>query len=155
MKKHPVILLFLILLFVFLLIQFFRIDKSVPQSDPSMDFVVVKNPPRKITALIETSCYDCHSYKTKYPWYSNIAPVSWILKSHINKGRDHLNLSEYGNYSRERASLILFEMKEMVENGEMPLKSYTFIHRDALLNAEMKNALVKWLTSGKNDIQVP
>jgi hypothetical protein len=138
-----------------ILIQFFRTDKSVPVTDPALDFFVEKNPPRKIIAAIRTSCYDCHSYQTSYPWYSSIAPVSWLLQSHIKEGREHLNFSEYANYSREQRNHLLSEMQEVIEENEMPLRSYTLIHRNAKLNQDMRESLVTWLTEGKNAIQTP
>ena len=155
MKKKSAIVIGLILLIFFIIIQFFRIDKTIPAHDPAMDFIVSTNPPRRITAIIKTSCYDCHSYKTNYPWYSGIAPVSWLINSHINDAREDLNFSEYGKLSREDENHILHEIKEVVENDEMPLKSYTLLHKSARLNNEKKKALIKWLTTGKNQIQSP
>ncbi len=154
MKKR-IIRIILTIIIALILIQFFPIDKSVPYTDPALDFFVVKNPPRKIIAILKSSCYDCHSYKTRYPWYSNVAPVSWILKSHINEGREHLNFSEFGKYSREASYLALTGMKKEISDKEMPLKSYLLIHEEARLTDEMRNELVTWLSSGSNDIEVP
>ena len=154
--KHPVrnTILIIIVLFV-AVIQFFPVDNSNPQTDPSKDFMVVKNPSRKITAMIKTSCYDCHSYKTRYPWYSDIAPFSWLLESHIRRGREHLNFSEFADYSRDESNHAIEEMKEVIDNNEMPLKSYVLIHKKARLTEEMRGNLSGWLSSGKNEIQEP
>jgi hypothetical protein len=137
------------------IIQFFRIDKSAPESDPALDFFVVANPPRRIIAIFKTSCYDCHSYKTRYPWYSNVAPVSWILKSQIKNGLEHLNFSEYGNYSREESNLALAEMKKKISEKEMPPKSYLIVHKEARLSSEKRGVLIKWMSAGKNDVKMP
>ena len=153
MKKKYVRVIGLIILLLFIIIQFFRIDRTIPASDPAMDFIVSTNPPRRITAIIKSSCYDCHSYKTNYPWYSHVAPVSWLINSHINEAREHLNFSEYGKLSREDENHTLIEIKEVIENDVMPLKSYTLLHKAARLNVEKKKALIKWLTTGKNNIQ--
>jgi hypothetical protein len=146
-----------VILFVIVLvaIQFIPIDKSIPDYDPANDFFVVKNPPRRIIASIKTSCYDCHSYKTVYPWYSRVAPVSWLLQSHISEGRESLNFSLFGQYTREEANHALSEIREHIEKDEMPLKSYTMIHKQAKLTEEMKEDLLSWLSTGKNEIEEP
>jgi len=148
---------YIILSFLFLLvgIQFFGIDKSVPPTDPAKDFFVVLNPPRRIISMLRSSCYDCHSYKTIYPWYSNIAPVSWILKSHIEEGREHLNFSEFGNYPREKRNQLIFEIREVIEKQEMPMRSYTLFHEKARIDEGMKELIVSWLTEGKNAVYTP
>jgi len=117
MKKNIKKTAILIILGFFILIQFFRIDKSVPETDHSSDFFVVANPPRRVITQIRTSCYDCHSFKTQYPWYSNFAPVSWMLDAHIKSGREHLNFSEYENYSRDESIQILKNIKETIEEN--------------------------------------
>lgn len=154
MKKPSVRILIIFIAFL-ILIQFFPPEKSVPATDPSADFVVVTNPRRKVTAMLHSSCFDCHSYKTSYPWYSDIAPVSWFLQSHIREGRENLNFSVYGTYPREKRYQLLSEMKEVIEKKEMPLRSYTLMHKNARLNDGMRETLIKWLSEGKNDIQVP
>jgi len=154
MKKSSIIISLLILS-VIVLIQLIPIDKTIPQADPASDFIVAKNPPRKITAMLRASCYDCHSYKTEYPCYSNIAPISWIVQLHIREGRKQLNLSEFGNYSREQRNFLMTDMKNTIEERKMPLKSYTLIHSDAKLDEGMRQNIVIWLTRGKNAIEEP
>ncbi len=124
-----------------LLIQFFGIDKTNPIAEPSEDFIEMVKPDAETTALLKSACYDCHSYQTKYPWYSNIAPVSWWLKHHIDEGRDELNFSKWGSYSEKRRNHKLEECEELVEAGEMPLDSYTWTHGDAKLTAEQRQKL--------------
>jgi hypothetical protein len=129
---------------VFIIIQFFRIDKTVPETDPSKDFLTLHSPPTQVKAIIQNSCYDCHSYQTEYPWYSNIAPVSWWLQDHIEEGRDELNFSNWGDYNARRADHKLEEAAEMVLSEEMPLPSYTYAHWDANLNEEEQTAMAEW-----------
>jgi hypothetical protein len=83
-----------IVLVAFIIIQFFPIDKTNPPT-PGMDFLKIKNTQPEVAQLITNSCYDCHSNESKYPWYSNIAPASWILKNHIDEGRKELNFSTF------------------------------------------------------------
>ncbi|MEP2026185.1 heme-binding domain-containing protein, partial [Reichenbachiella sp.] len=97
--------------------------------------------------IIKTSCYDCHSYHTKYPWYTNVAPLSWWIGDHIEEGREHFNLSEWGAYSEKKALHKLEEFYEEVEEGEMPLTSYTLIHGEASLSDEQVKKLVTWVKS--------
>ncbi|MFN0015662.1 MAG: heme-binding domain-containing protein, partial [Saprospiraceae bacterium] len=89
-------------------------------------------------------CYDCHSYETRYPWYAQIAPVSWWLSGHVKGGREHLNFNTFAALTAEDRAHALEEIAETVELGEMPLGSYTWIHSSARLSDEQKAALVAW-----------
>ncbi len=84
---------------IFLGIQFFRIDKTNPPINEEMDFIKMTNPPIKVGTILKTSCYDCHSNESSYPWYTNVAPFSWWVKHHINEGRENLNFSDLGTYT--------------------------------------------------------
>ncbi len=128
-------------------IQIFRIDKSAPAVDPAQDFMTVAAPPEDLRPLLKAACYDCHSYETRYPWYSDIAPVSWWLKHHVNEGRHHLNFSTFGQLSDRDQLHALHESVEMVEEGEMPMNSYTWTHADARLSEAQKAQLIDWLKS--------
>lgn len=137
----------LALLVVFVLIQFLRIDKTNPPVQPDADFITRTHAVAGIAHVLKTSCYDCHSNETAYPWYTNVAPVSWWLKNHISEARQHLNFSEWGTYSSRKADHKLKECVDMTLEGEMPLSSYTWMHRDALLSEEQKQALVIFFES--------
>ena len=128
-----------------ILIQFFGIDKVNPQADDSQDFIIQSNPPTEVANLIKTSCYDCHSNETKYPWYSNVTPVSWWVKHHIDEAREELNFSEWGTYKLKRKDHKLEESIEEIEHGEMPLKSYLWTHGDAKLNDAQKEQVISWM----------
>ncbi len=130
---------------VFALMQFVRIDKTVPDYEKSEDINVATNPSEEVAAILKTTCYDCHSFESKYPWYSNIAPVSFFLKKHIDEGREELNFSLWSSYSVKRKVHKLEEMKEMVSEGEMPLDSYLIMHSEAALSDESKEALLEWV----------
>lgn len=132
---------------VLVVIQFFRIDKTTQPVDVTKDFVSLTNPPARVVEIIKTSCYDCHSDQTNYPWYTNIAPVSWWIGHHIEEGKEHLNFSNWASYSAKKADHKLEEFYEEVEEGEMPLKSYTFLHGAAKLSEENKEILINWVES--------
>jgi hypothetical protein len=134
--------LFLIVLFV--LIQFFRIDKEAASSPVEKDFLINQSTPEKTASIIKKSCYDCHSNTTKYPWYSNLAPISWWIKHHVNEGKEHLNFSVWTDYTAKKAAHKLEECLEVLEEEEMPLKTYTLIHHDTKLTPEDKKRLINY-----------
>jgi hypothetical protein len=137
----------LIALAVFLILQAFRIDKSTKPADPAKDFILLNQPGEELGNLLKNSCYDCHSNQASYPWYTNIAPVSWWIKHHINEGSEHLNFSEWSTYSSRKADHKLKECVEMLEESEMPLSSYVLMHGDAALSAEQSKQLTDYLSS--------
>jgi len=126
------------------IIQFFRIDKTNPTSDATLELFAVEQVPTELERIVKTSCFDCHSNQVTYPWYSNVAPVSWVVKKHINEGRDELNFSEWGSYSIKRKLHKLEEIEEMVGDAEMPLPGYLLIHGEARLSKSQQKSLVKW-----------
>jgi len=135
------------LLVVLVVLQFFQIDKTNPAVDESKDFLKTQNTPEEIASIIKTSCYDCHSNESKYPWYSNVQPAGWFLKDHIDEGRRELNFSTFTDYELKRQDHKLEECIEYIEKDEMPLGSYTLVHRDAALTEAQKNTLIDYFKS--------
>lgn len=134
---------------VFAVMQLFTIEK-VPYEEPNKnDFIAIERPDEKVEIILKTICYDCHSNQVNYPWYSNVAPVSWWLNDHIEEGREHLNFSEWGTYKKDKKAHKAEEAWEEVEEKEMPLTSYTFIHRDAKLSKDQRELLVNYFKSIK------
>lgn len=128
-----------------LLIQLYRIDKTNPESAPEKDFMTVVDVPKNIKPIIINGCYDCHSNQTVYPWYSNITPINWWLKDHVDDGKKHLNFSVWGDYELKKKDHKLEEVIEMLEEGEMPLKPYTIIHAEAKFTENQKQQLINWV----------
>ena len=143
----------IVILVVLVGIQFFPIRANQSTEVPTTDFVVSHQAPENIGNILHTSCYNCHSNNTNYPWYSHVQPVGWFLQSHINKGKKELNFSEFGSYSVRRQKSKLKSMVNQVEKGEMPLSSYTLIHRDARLSQDQKKALVNYIDSILDSLQ--
>lgn len=135
------------LLAVFLIMQFIRPSREVPKVQKGMDFIEAHQPPEDIKMILNNACYDCHSFKSKYPWYSNIAPVSYWLSSHINEAREELNFSEWGTYPLKKKNHKLEEIGEEVKEHEMPLNSYTWIHQEAKLTDEQRAKLESYAKS--------
>ncbi|HIG59232.1 MAG TPA: cytochrome C [Flavobacteriales bacterium] len=130
---------------VFALIQFKVIDKSPIEINPESDFLMIEQAPKEVVELIQTSCYDCHSNLTTYPWYSNIAPVSWWLKGHIDNGRGKLNFSEWDSYSLEESDTLKVKSANMIEKNWMPILTYKIIHKESRLSDEQRALLIGWL----------
>lgn len=136
------------LLVILVLIQFIRPAKNEGSGIAVNDIsTVYTDMPIEVQTLLQKKCYDCHSHSTKYPWYANIQPVAWWLADHVEEGKEHLNFSEFKTYNPKKAAHKLEEVVEEVSEGEMPLKSYTFIHRDAVVTAEELALLRNWIAS--------
>lgn len=106
--------------------------------------------PRNIEAILQTSCYDCHSNNTQYPWYSYIQPVRLFMESHITQGKKDLNFSQWGDYSKRKQGNKLDRIIKQIKGNKMPLTSYTLIHKNAVLTAAQKEQMIKW-TQKVND----
>ena len=123
-------------------IQFIPTRRNINPEVPSTDFLLNYKVPEEVERLLRISCYNCHSNNTSYPWYSKIQPVGWFLESHINKGKAELNFSEFASHSVRKQKSKLKSMVNQIEKDEMPLSSYTFIHRDARLSQVSKKTIV-------------
>jgi len=97
-----------------------------------------------VKSVLERSCADCHSNHTIWPWYSRVAPVSWLVERDVRRGRDRLNLSNWSRYSVEERRKILADIASAVENGQMPLPQYALIHPQARLSAAERDAVYQW-----------
>ncbi|HMT09818.1 MAG TPA: heme-binding domain-containing protein [Pyrinomonadaceae bacterium] len=137
----------LVLAIVFVALQFFQIDKTNAAVDPSQTIESVMAVPPDVKIILGKACNDCHTNTTVYPWYSYIQPNGWFLKSHIDDGKRHLNLSIFATYDEKKRQKKLEEICEEVRSGNMPLPSYTWIHRDAILTESEKTALCDWTKS--------
>lgn len=138
-----------IIIALLVIIQLFRINTTNPAVVLENDFINVTNPSEEVKTILQTACYNCHSNATKYPWYSNVAPVSWWLKDHINEAREELNFSEWETYNLAKKANVLEEATEEVEEGEMPLSSYTIMHGEAKLSPEQIKMLIQFFETLK------
>ncbi len=133
-----------VVLFGFLLIQFLGPDKTNPPVEDSQTLIVQLEVTPQVKNILERACQDCHSYETQWPWYSNVAPVSWFVIDHVNHARREMDLSNWGQYNRNKLILKLEELCELVEQGEMPLPPYLWMHDKAYLAAEDVKTLCEW-----------
>ena len=138
----------------FVVIQFFRPSFSNPPIVPGQTLEETANVPAEVQMVISRSCNDCHSNKSLYPWYSQVAPMSWFLSNHIADGRHELNFSEWGTYPDKKKAHKLEEICEQLDAGAMPLPSYLWIHRDAVLNADQTRLLCDWANAERAKLAV-
>jgi hypothetical protein len=141
------------LVVVFVLLQFTNPARTNPPV--VLDLMATNPPPPAIAAMLHEACYDCHSYETKWPWYSHVAPASWLVVSDVNDGRKNLNLSEWPAGDPKRAVKRLENMSEKIGYGEMPLKKYTMIHADARLTDSQRKELTGWLDAEAARLKSP
>jgi hypothetical protein len=129
---------------ILIVAQFVRPDRTNPPVDPAATLYAATEVPADVKSILDRSCSDCHSNQTTYPWYSQVTPVNWWLADHIAEGRRELNVSEYNTYQPRKKAKKLEEICEQVKTGEMPLPSYTIIHRDAALTQSDIETLCNW-----------
>ncbi|SRX75151.1 heme-binding domain-containing protein [Aequorivita antarctica] len=142
MIKKSIKILLVLLLIALLAIQFIRPEKNNLGYESVALFETETKPSENVATILKERCYDCHSNHTQYPWYAEVAPFSLWLKDHIDDGKKHFNVSAWSDYSVKKKEHKLEELVEMVEDDEMPLKSYTIIHGN--LSEDDKKLLLQW-----------
>lgn len=130
------------LLLLFVAVQFVPVDRTNPP------VTTRARVPSDVEPLLRRACFDCHSNETKWPWYSRVAPVSWLVADHVKDGRKNLNFSTWPVLDPGAESHLLHEIEEVIEGGEMPLKSYLLGHPEARLSDAEKNMILRWAGSG-------
>src|SRR5579862_5034340 len=144
--------LFLGLALVFLAIQFVRPVKNLSPEPGPQDITAKVAVPAEVQRVFTKACYDCHSDHTRYPWYAQVEPVGWWLSNHIKGGKHHLNFSEFGAYNAKTADRKLKQIAREVDDGSMPLHSYTWIHRDAILTPAEIKLISDWTDAARTQI---
>jgi len=142
--KNIIKIVLLVLVVGFIILQFFQIDKSAIPIDPSQTLEATTAVPPDIDMILSTSCGDCHTNKTVYPWYAYIQPSGWFLNSHIQDGRRHLNFSVWNTYDLKKKRKKMEEVCDEIKDGSMPLPSYLWIHGNAVLTEGQVKALCAW-----------
>lgn len=138
---------------IFIGIQFFQPLRNQSDQVTASHIETVYNVPQNVKAILTQSCYDCHSNNTRYPWYSRIQPGAWYMARHIKKGKEELNFSTFGEYSARKQRNKFRAMAGQVKDGEMPLSSYTLIHRNAVLSQADKQVLINWFGTMEDSIK--
>ncbi|MFA8433049.1 MAG: heme-binding domain-containing protein [Marinifilaceae bacterium] len=143
--KSPLKIFLIALLLSFCLIQFWTIDTSQPNIEINREFLHQTKAPLPVIQILKKACYDCHSFEVSYPWYSRIAPLSWLVENHVMEGIEHLNFSEWGSLSYGNQRGLLQESIREIEKGEMPIWSYRVLHPESKLNKEEIDLLKEWM----------
>ena len=124
-------------------------EKSNPASDPALEIEA----PDDVMAVFRRSCYDCHSNETRWPWYADIAPMKWVVRRDVREGRKALNFSEWKRYPKERQE----ELKRQIYRSviiAMPPPQYLWLHPEARLSDEDREAVQLWASDGKGYLDV-
>jgi len=125
-------------------IQFFPAPRNLGTRDGPEDVAARYAVPTEVRTLLVAACYDCHSGRTNYPVYANFQPIGWWLAHHVNEGRSHLDFSRFGTYGPKQAARKLDAIANEVDEGDMPLRSYTWMHPPARLTADQRARIVGW-----------
>ena len=136
--SKKLIRLALVAVVVIVVIQFIPVERTNPPVEADFDGAP------DVAAILRTSCYDCHSNETRWPWYSHVAPTSWLVAHDVEEARQHMNFSLWGTYGASRQATFAEDIWEHVEEGEMPLRTYLIAHPDARLSESAKQTLREW-----------
>lgn len=136
----------------FIGIQFKQPDRTNPPLDESKTIYALLNVKPEVKALLDRSCADCHSNNTTWPWYSYIAPASWLVGEDVKEGRKHFNLSVWGSYTRKRAIAKLDEMCMELQDDKMPLKSYRIMHPSTVLSKQDIDLICEWAEATRDSL---
>ena len=141
MRRSRIIIILVVLALIG--IQFIEVDRSNPPVTGDLQASVeVKN-------ILKTACYDCHSNETKWPWYSKVAPVSFLISNHVIEGREHLNFSSWGTMYIQKQKEYKKEIWEEIEKDEMPISNYTWLHPNANLTLDQRRLIKNWALGEK------
>jgi hypothetical protein len=142
----------LVLFITFTAIQFVQPVRNSSRQVLPCDISKAVSIPQNVHAILQTACYDCHSNYTTYPWYNYMQPAAWIMANHIEHGKKDLNFSEFGSYPKRRQQSKLKAIADQVRDGEMPLYSYSLIHKNARLTKEEKLVIINWAQNEKDSL---
>ena len=151
--KRVVKITLIIAAFLAVIAQFVRPDLTNPPTEAGQSLEATMEVPTGVAGILRRSCNDCHTNATSYPWYSQITPISWWLKNHVENGREHLNFSTWNAYETSRKIRKLDEICSEVESRGMPLPSYTWAHRDAPLSYAEIKMLCDWANAERDRLE--
>jgi hypothetical protein len=142
----------LFLAVVLVIIQFIQPARNTSGQVYPADIRCIYPMGKEVQGILKTSCYDCHSNNTYYPWYARIQPGGWWLASHIREGKEELNFNEFGNYSSRRQQSKLKAISNSIKDRTMPISSYTLIHRNAKLSRTQQELVLGWIEKTKDSL---
>ena len=143
----------LVLLILLIVIQFIHPSRNISKGEQPDNIAHSFNVPAQVKTILDKACMDCHSNNTRYRWYFKIQPVDWWLTNHINEGKQELNFDEYASKSLRYQYHKMESTVDLLKKGEMPLDSYLWLHKDAILTEEEKNTLITWAEGIRNEMK--
>ncbi len=135
-------------------IQLVRPARTNPPTDAARTLMAVTHAPAEVQSVLERGCHDCHSHDTIWPWYSNVAPVSWLVIDDVNHGRRHFNYSDWAQYDRDKIPQLLKDICEQTRKGEMPLPFYLWMHHDSRLSDRDVSVLCDWSDAARRSLHL-
>jgi Haem-binding domain len=151
--KRIIRIVLIILLIALIVIQFIRPQKNISDGIAVTDISTKYAIPSAVHGILKVSCNDCHTNNSLYPWYWNFQPVAWFMNGHIEEGKRHLNFSNFASYKIGKQYKLFDNISKEIKGGDMPLTSYTLIHRDAILNDAQKTAILNWAAASRKQIE--
>ena len=148
MRKRIVLIIVIILI----VIQFIQPSHNNGEAMAATDITHAVQVPDSVMQVLKVSCYDCHSNHTNYPWYSKITPVNWWLDNHINNGKSALNFTSFTTYTFKKKAHRMDDVAETIEKDEMPIHSYLWIHKNAILTKQQKQLLINWAHASQKQV---
>ena len=140
---------------LFGLMQLARPERTNPPVNPSLTLAAHVAVPPPVSAILDRSCRDCHSHQTTWPWYSRVAPASWLVVHDVNEGRDHLNFSTWATQGDADRRESLADICKEVRRGDMPVKPYLLLHGEAALTAADVDTLCAWTDAARASLRAP
>lgn len=141
------------MLVILIIMQFFHPARNIIQGAQPNHISKQYTVPPEVATILDKACNDCHSNYTTYPWYSKVQPVDWWMTNHILEGKRELNFDEFTLYNPRRQYHKLDEIVKEVKEGDMPLNSYTWIHKDAVLSEAEMNTLISWANGIRTEMK--
>ncbi len=141
----------LLFLVIFIAAQAYRPDRTNPPITAGASLLTKATP--EVAAILDRSCRDCHSSETRWPWYTNVAPTSWLVANHVRHGREHFNFSEWSAIDEDEQDKLLGAMCNLTQRGRMPMPSYLWLHREATLSPADVKALCSWSEKMRDMLQ--
>jgi hypothetical protein len=145
-------ILFLIII-LFLILQVFQPSRNTSSDILKTDIANMYNLPDSVEVLFINRCYDCHSNNSEYPWFTNIQPIAWFVKNNIEKGKSHLNFSNFGEYDQKTIIKKLNKLSEVMRQDKMPIKTYKWYYKKASLNSTERILIANWAINLKDSLE--
>ena len=145
----------IVLVALFLAAQFYQPERTNPPVDDAKTIFASLNVPPDVRSVLERSCADCHSHNTVWPWYSHIAPTSWLTARDVKNGRKSMNLSLWGTYKKSKQAGKLDDISEQLTGDKMPLKPYRMMHPGSVLSKSEVDLVVRWAEQERDRLSAP